>query len=183
MRESLELLIRTAGWQLETFESARAFLSHPRGAAPCCLVFDVTVPGLNGLELQQQIGDRTHMPIIFITGYGDVQMTGRHEAGSGRVPQVDTRALKSSVVNSVKGLVENMPARNHDLIEESSECLSRSIPLLVVFQACGERSRLLAEDLGHLRVKCRERRLSQWAASAAFLASSVTSSAFHASER
>jgi FixJ family two-component response regulator len=56
--ESLELLIRTAGWQLERFESARDFLSHSRGAAPCCLVLDVTLPGLNGLELQQQIGDR-----------------------------------------------------------------------------------------------------------------------------
>jgi FixJ family two-component response regulator len=77
VRESLELLIRNAGWQPETFASARDFLSRPRAAVPSCLVLDVTMPGLNGLELQQQLGERTDMPIIFITGYGDVPMTVR----------------------------------------------------------------------------------------------------------
>jgi FixJ family two-component response regulator len=55
--------------------SAREFLSRPRIAVPCCLVLDVRLPGLNGLELQQQLAERTEMPIIFITGYGDVPMT------------------------------------------------------------------------------------------------------------
>src|SRR5262245_5116677 len=68
VRESLELLIRTAGWQPETFESAQQFLSRPRPTVPCCLVLDVTLPGLSGLELQQQLAQRTDMPIIFITG-------------------------------------------------------------------------------------------------------------------
>jgi FixJ family two-component response regulator len=77
VRESLELLIKTAGWQPETFASARDFLLRPRATIPCCLVLDVTLPGLNGLELQQQLGERTDMPIIFITGYGDVPMTVR----------------------------------------------------------------------------------------------------------
>ena len=58
VRESLELLIKTAGWQPETFASAQEFLSRPRVARPCCLVLDVTLPGLNGLELQQQLADR-----------------------------------------------------------------------------------------------------------------------------
>ena len=75
VRESLELLIRAAGWQPETFASAQAFLSRPRPTVPCCLVLDVTLPGLSGLELQQQLAERTDMPIIFITGYGDVPMT------------------------------------------------------------------------------------------------------------
>src|SRR5438045_3299710 len=75
VRESLELLIRAAGWQPETFASAQAFLSRPRPTVPCCLVLDVTLPGLSGLELQQQLTDRTDMPIIFITGHGDVPMT------------------------------------------------------------------------------------------------------------
>jgi FixJ family two-component response regulator len=75
VRESLELLIRTAGWWPETFASAHEFLSRPRASVPCCLVLDVTLPGLNGLELQQQLADRTNMPIIFITGHGDVPMT------------------------------------------------------------------------------------------------------------
>ena len=77
VRESLELLIKSAGWQPETFASAREFLARPRGAVPCCLVLDVTLPGLNGLELQQQLAERTEMPIIFITGYGDVPMSVR----------------------------------------------------------------------------------------------------------
>ena len=77
VRESLELLLRTAGWRPELFASAQAFLSHPRAAVPSCLVLDVTLPGLNGLELQQQLGDRADMPIIFITGYGDIPMTVR----------------------------------------------------------------------------------------------------------
>jgi FixJ family two-component response regulator len=75
VRESLELLIKHVGWQPETFASARDFLSRPRAAVPCCLVLDVTLPGLNGLELQQRLAERTDMPIIFITGYGDVPMT------------------------------------------------------------------------------------------------------------
>jgi FixJ family two-component response regulator len=77
VRESLELLIKHAGWQPDTFASARDFLSRPRATVPCCLVLDVTLPGLNGLELQQQLAERTDMPIIFITGYGDVPMSVR----------------------------------------------------------------------------------------------------------
>jgi FixJ family two-component response regulator len=75
VRDSLELLIKAAGWQPETFASALEFLSRPRPTAPCCLVLDVTLPGLSGLELQQQLAERTDMPIIFITGHGDVPMT------------------------------------------------------------------------------------------------------------
>jgi FixJ family two-component response regulator len=76
VRESLESLIRFAGWQPETFASAQEFLVRPRALAPSCLVLDVSLPGLNGLDLQKLIaGDRIEMPIIFITGYGDVPMT------------------------------------------------------------------------------------------------------------
>jgi FixJ family two-component response regulator len=75
VRESLELLIRCEGWQPETFASAQEFLDYPRVLVPNCLVLDVSLPGLNGLDLQRLVGDRTDMPIIFITGYGDVPMT------------------------------------------------------------------------------------------------------------
>ena len=77
VRESLELLIQSAGWRARTFASAQEFLSHPAAAVPSCLVLDVRLPGLNGLELQNQLGERTEMPIIFITGHGDVPMTVR----------------------------------------------------------------------------------------------------------
>jgi FixJ family two-component response regulator len=76
VRESLELLIRSEGWQPETFESAQEFLAQPRALVPSCLVLDVSLPGLNGLELQKRVAvERIDMPIIFITGYGDVPMT------------------------------------------------------------------------------------------------------------
>src|ERR1700730_15591538 len=78
VRESLEALIRCAGWQPETFASAQEFLSRPRVLAPSCLVLDVDLPGLNGLDLQKRFAaERMDMPIIFITGYGDVPMTVR----------------------------------------------------------------------------------------------------------
>jgi FixJ family two-component response regulator len=75
VREALEALIRFEGWQVETFASAEAFLSRPRGFIPSCLVLDVSLPDLNGLDLQKRLAGRTDMPIIFITGYGDVPMT------------------------------------------------------------------------------------------------------------
>jgi FixJ family two-component response regulator len=76
VRESLESLIRCEGWQPETFASAQEFLNYPRVLIPNCLVLDVSLPGLNGLDLQRLVaGERTAMPIIFITGYGDVPMT------------------------------------------------------------------------------------------------------------
>ena len=75
VRESLELLILCAGWQPETFESAEEFLERSRIDGPSCLVLDVTLPNLNGLDLQKRIIDRADMPIIFITGYGDVPTT------------------------------------------------------------------------------------------------------------
>jgi FixJ family two-component response regulator len=76
VRESLELLIRCAGWQPEIFASAQEFLARARVLVPSCLVLDVSLPGLNGLDLQKRIAaDRIDMPIIFITGYGDVPMT------------------------------------------------------------------------------------------------------------
>jgi len=76
VRESLECLIRSAGWQPEVFATAHEFLARPRVLAPSCLVLDVTLPDLNGLDLQERLAvDRLDMPIIFITGYGSVPMT------------------------------------------------------------------------------------------------------------
>ena len=76
VRESLEVLIDNEGWQPRTFASAQEFLDSPRAVVPSCLLLDISLPGLNGLELQKRIAvERTDMPIIFITGYGDVPKT------------------------------------------------------------------------------------------------------------
>jgi FixJ family two-component response regulator len=77
IRDSLELLIRTSGWQPATFASAREFLSRPRAPSPSCLVCDVSLPDLNGLDLQLLIADRVEMPIIFISGHGNIPMSVR----------------------------------------------------------------------------------------------------------
>jgi FixJ family two-component response regulator len=76
VRESLELLIRCAGWQPETFSSGQEFLTRPRALIPSCLILDFSLPGLTGLEVQKRVAvERSDIPIIFITGYGDVPMT------------------------------------------------------------------------------------------------------------
>ena len=76
VRESLDLMIRCEGWHPQTFASARQFLSHPRVRVPSCLVLDLSLPDLNGLEVQRRVAaERKDMPIIFITGNGDVPTT------------------------------------------------------------------------------------------------------------
>jgi FixJ family two-component response regulator len=78
VRESLELLIQNEGWEPALFESAQAFLARLPSAAPSCLILDVNLPDLSGLDIQQRISDeKSSTPIIFITGYGDVPTTVR----------------------------------------------------------------------------------------------------------
>jgi FixJ family two-component response regulator len=109
VRESLELLIRTAGWQPETFASAQEFLSRRRPTVPCCLVLDVTLPGLSGLELQAQLAERTDMPIIFITGHGDVPMTV--QAMKAGAVEFLTKPFKDDVLlDAIRGAIERSRA-------------------------------------------------------------------------
>jgi len=78
VRESLEALIEVAGWEARTFMSAQDFLDAPAASGPNCLVLDVTLPDLNGLDVQALVApERIDMPVIFITGYGDVPMSVR----------------------------------------------------------------------------------------------------------
>ena len=109
VRESLELLIKSAGWQPETFVSAQEFLSHPHPAVPCCLVLDVTLPGLSGLELQKQLAERGDMPIIFITGHGDVPMSV--QAMKAGAVEFLTKPFKDDVLlNAIRGAIERSRA-------------------------------------------------------------------------
>lgn len=109
VRESLELLIRTAGWQPETFASAQEFLARRRPMLPCCLVLDVTLPGLSGLDLQPQLADRTEMPIIFITGHGDVPMSVK--AMKAGAVEFLTKPFKDDVLlDAIRGAIERSRA-------------------------------------------------------------------------
>jgi FixJ family two-component response regulator len=109
VRESLELLIRTAGWQPQTFASAQEFLSFSRPTAPCCLVLDVTLPGLNGLDLQRRLAERTDMPIVFITGHGDIPMSV--QAMKAGAVEFLTKPFRDDVLlNAIRGALERSRA-------------------------------------------------------------------------
>ena len=105
VRESLESLIRCEGWQPQTFCSADDFLEHPRAATASCLVLDLTLPGLNGLDLQQRIAaDRSDMPIIFISGYGDVPKTVR--AMKGGAVEFLTKPFNDDLLSAIRDAIE-----------------------------------------------------------------------------
>ncbi|MFZ3275411.1 MAG: response regulator [Candidatus Sulfotelmatobacter sp.] len=108
VREALELLIRKIGWQPEIFASAQEFLDRPRSLVPSCLVLDISLPGLSGLELQKRIAvERMDMPIIFITGYGDVPKS--------------VQAMKAGAVEFL-----TKPVSNEDLLAAIRQALERS---------------------------------------------------------
>jgi FixJ family two-component response regulator len=114
VRESLELLIQSEGWRPETFESAQQFLDRPRAFVPSCLVLDVSLPGLNGLELQKRVAvERTDMPIIFITGHGDVPMTVQ-AMKAGAVEFLTKPFSEAALVNAVRNALERSRAALSD---------------------------------------------------------------------
>lgn len=114
VRESLELLIKSAGWQPMLFDSAQAFLEAPVIPSPSCLVLDVNMPGLNGLDLQGMItGNRSMMPIIFVSGFGDVPMTVKALKGGALdflTKPIDTMAL----LDAVRTALEKSEAMRRD---------------------------------------------------------------------
>ena len=107
VRGTLELLIERSGWDPRTFASAQEFLAQPRVPAPSCMVLDVALPGLSGLHLQKLVADRTDMPIIFLTGVGDVAMT--------------VQAMKAGAVEFL-----TKPFRRDVLVSAIREALERS---------------------------------------------------------
>jgi FixJ family two-component response regulator len=107
VRDSLELLIENAGWHPIVYASSRDFLAHPRIAAPTCLILDVTLPEINGLDLQVLLANRPELPIIFITAYGNVSMT--------------VRAMKAGAVEFL-----TKPFREETLLEAIREAVERS---------------------------------------------------------
>ncbi len=117
VRESLELLIALEGWQPETFASAQAFLAHPRSFAPSCLVLDVSLPDLNGFEVQQRMSaDRQAMPIIFISGHGDVPTTVR-AMKAGAVEFLTKPFSEDVLLDAIRDAIETSQAAMGDEAE------------------------------------------------------------------
>ena len=152
VRESLEVLLEEAGWQPHLFESAQTFLDHARATGPSCLVLDVTLPGLNGLELQKQLAERTDMPIIFITGYGDVPMSV--QAMKAGAVEFLTKPFKNDVLlDAIHGAIERSRAalRHESAMRALRDCYvsltprEREVMALVV---TGLLNKQVAGDLG-----------------------------------
>ena len=117
VRESLEALIRCEGWRPETFASAQEFLDRPRVLAPSCLILDVSLPDLNGLDLQKHVAaERMDMPIIFITGYGDVPMTVR-AMKAGAVEFLTKPFGDEDLLSALRHAIE----RSHATLEQEAE--------------------------------------------------------------
>ena len=149
VRESLESLIRVAGWRPEVFASAREFLAYPRTNAPGCLVLDVSLPDLSGLELQRDVADRLDLPIIFITGYGDIPMTVRAmKAGAAEFltkpfdDGVLLGAVKQAIERSERTLRRDAATQTVRKCHESLSPREREVMSLVV-------SGLLNKQVGH----------------------------------
>jgi FixJ family two-component response regulator len=165
VRESLQLLIRTSGWQPETFASAHEFLSRPRAPSPSCLVCDVNLPDLNGLELQQLVADRLEMPIVFISGHGSIPMTVRAmKAGAIEflTKPFDDQALLDAISQAIErsNAALRESARTHTL-QDRYELLSpreREVMALVV---AGKMNKQIAAELhiSQITVKAHRRKV------------------------
>lgn len=140
VRESLQALINWSGWQAETFESAQDFLTRPPISLPCCLVLDVSMPGLNGLELQKLITeDGIDMPIIFITGHGDIPMSVQAmKAGAVEflTKPIDDEALLTAIRHAIERSRASLESEAEtQALQERYESLTpreREVMLLVV---------------------------------------------------
>jgi FixJ family two-component response regulator len=123
VRESLKHLLRSAGWHVEAFATAREFLAHPKVEAPSCVVLDVELPDLNGLDLQRQLlASQVSTPIIFITGYGDIPKTVQAmKAGAVEflTKPVSSEALLSAVENAID-LSHKTRVRRQELLDLKS---------------------------------------------------------------
>jgi FixJ family two-component response regulator len=153
VRESLDSLINYEGWQAKIFASAEEFLSYPRISAPSCLVLDISLPNLNGLELQERIsGDRVDLPIIFITGYGDVPTTVQAmKAGAIEFlsKPFDDNALLSAIR---RALERSRTALEHEedmrTLSERLASLSRREQEVMALVVAGRLNKQIAFELG-----------------------------------
>jgi FixJ family two-component response regulator len=115
-RESLGNLIRSAGWEARTFASAQEFLAQRHGPIPCCVVLEMMLPGVTGLQLQERLTDRTDMPIIFVTGRRDVAMTV--QAMKAGALEVLTKPFKNdALVRAIRAAIERSRAALRDYAE------------------------------------------------------------------
>ena len=148
----LKRLIEAAGWQSETFASAREFLSHPQALVPSCVVLDVGLPDINGLDVQQRLADRSDMPIIFITGQADVAMTVR--AMKAGAAEFLTKPFRNDVLLEAIGhaVVRSKAALDQEAemqaLRERYASLSQREREVMALVAAGLLNKLVGSELG-----------------------------------
>jgi FixJ family two-component response regulator len=153
VRESLELLVTDAGWHAEVFASAQEFLNRPRTRVPGCLVLDVSLPDLNGLELQKRIAlDRSDLPVIFITGYGDIPMTVR-AMKAGAVEFLTKPFAPTELLAAIRGALERSRAcldeeAGLQLLRGRHESLSRREQEVMALVVRGQLNKQVGGELG-----------------------------------
>jgi FixJ family two-component response regulator len=153
VRKSLQLLIGSEGWPTATFASAQEFLSSPRVPVPSCLVLDVTLPDINGLELQKRVAvDRTNMPIIFISGYGDVPTTVR-AMKAGAVEFLTKPLSSDALLRAIRDAIElsKTALRNETEMHGLRDCyasLSRRERQVMTLVVSGLLNKQVAGELG-----------------------------------
>lgn len=153
VRESLELLVRHENWKPEAFASAQEFLNHPRTRVPSCLLLDISLPGLNGLELQNQLAvEHIDMPIIFITGYGDVPKSVQAmKAGALEflTKPLNNEALLSAIRNALRRshLALAQDAEMQELRDRYSSLTSRERQVMALV-AAGLLNKQVGSELG-----------------------------------
>ena len=152
VRESLKLLIESVGWQAQTFPSAQAFLARPRVVVPSCVVLDLVLPDFNGCDLQSLLADRTDMPVIFITGHGDVPTTVRAMKGGAVdffTKPVNGDALLRAIQNAIdRSCVSLRQAADVRALQENYASLSRREREVMVLVAAGLLNKQVGCELG-----------------------------------
>jgi len=152
VRESLELLIGAESWRAETFTSAQEFLSRPRAPVPSCLILDLSLPDLNGLDLQDRIADRIDIPVIILTGYGDIPTTVRAmKAGAAEffTKPFDTEALLTAVRQAIgRSEVALREQAEIQALLESYATLSRREREVMALVVAGQLNKQVAWKLG-----------------------------------
>jgi FixJ family two-component response regulator len=148
----LRSLIESAGWQPETFASAREFFSRPRALVPSCLLLDIGLPDINGLDVQQRLVDRNDMPIIFITGHADVAMTVRAmKAGAAEflMKPCKNDVLLEAIAHAVE---QSAAALDHEAemqaLRERHGALSRREQEVMALVVAGRLNKQVGSELG-----------------------------------
>ncbi len=152
VRESLELLIESAGWRAEIFGSGQEFLARPRVSAPSCLVLDVVLPDLSGCDLQKLVADRADMPIIFISGHGDVPTTVR-AMKAGAVDFFTKPLVADELLGAIRNAIDRSCAALGDAgslraLQKTYASLSRREREVMALVAAGRLNKQVGGELG-----------------------------------